>query len=109
MSIQIYVRKIYVENIPITIKGNTMKNRKLNNLRTAGMVWILGGLVIYLMYCGYGCASPHYFHKVVTLDKVTVHIVSDRSQFDCGKTRIKGCAKLHWEDREIANPDDLLF
>ena len=64
-----------------------MKNRKLNYLRTAGMVWILGGLVIYLMYCGYGCASPR-FHKVVTLENVTVHIVSDRSQFDNQHARI---------------------
>ena len=113
-----------------------MKNRKLSYLKVTIALWILAGLLIYLLY---GCASAP-FHKVITLDKVTIHIVSDRSQFDCPYARmnknVNGYAKrngeiwllghtrhgitvdkqrtlghellhlLNWQDNEIGNPDD---
>ena len=47
-------------------------------------------IVILLALIYTGCAHQRYeaFHQVVTLKKVKVHVVSDRSQFDYSKARI---------------------
>ena len=72
-----------------------MQQEKVKFLKAAILNWGIA-VIIFLAWILNGCTHTNKkfhankeFHQVVTLKKVKVHIISDRSQFDSERARIK--------------------